>query len=154
MRQQKLPISTFSHYKSMETISCHSNQSSYPIGTKKTILFVPPAYRCYMWNMARMSFTTSEEMSFENVDGDDDWRTDEQQLPGYTISWPMSLRLRCTKNEKKKINRKLNNKSNLRDSNARCLLIKVIWSVSVRCSTNRAILTSTHITAFRTYSFS
>ena len=25
----------FSHYKSMETISCHSNQSSYPIGTKK-----------------------------------------------------------------------------------------------------------------------
>ena len=34
-QQQKLPISTFSHYKSMETISCHSNQSSYPIGTKK-----------------------------------------------------------------------------------------------------------------------
>ena len=25
----------FSHYKSMETISCHSNQSSYLIGTKK-----------------------------------------------------------------------------------------------------------------------
>ena len=27
----------------MATISCHSNQSSYPIGTK-TILFVPTAY--------------------------------------------------------------------------------------------------------------
>ena len=26
----------FSHYKPMETISCHSNQSSYPTGTKKT----------------------------------------------------------------------------------------------------------------------
>ena len=25
----------FFHYKSMETISCHSNQSSYPIGTKR-----------------------------------------------------------------------------------------------------------------------
>ena len=30
----------FSHYKSMGTISCHSNQISYPIGTK-TQLFVP-----------------------------------------------------------------------------------------------------------------
>ena len=26
----------FSHYKSMETISCHSNQSSYPTGIKNT----------------------------------------------------------------------------------------------------------------------
>ena len=25
----------FSHYKSKANISCHSNQSSYPIGTKK-----------------------------------------------------------------------------------------------------------------------
>ena len=31
----------FSHYKSMETISCHSNQSSYPIGTKNTIIRFP-----------------------------------------------------------------------------------------------------------------
>ena len=28
----------FSHYKSMETISCHSNKSSYQIGTKNTII--------------------------------------------------------------------------------------------------------------------
>ena len=31
----------FSHYKSMETISFHSNQSSYPIGTKNTIIRSP-----------------------------------------------------------------------------------------------------------------
>ena len=54
-------------YESMETISCHSNQSSYPIGTK-TQLFVPPAYRCYMWNVERIGFTASEEMSFEKFD--------------------------------------------------------------------------------------
>ena len=29
----------FSHYKSMGTISCHSNQSSYPTGTKHTYSF-------------------------------------------------------------------------------------------------------------------
>ena len=40
----------FSHYKSMETISFHSNQSSYPIGTK-TQLFVPPSIDalCGIW---------------------------------------------------------------------------------------------------------
>ena len=39
MRQQKFPIYTFnSHYKSMETISCHSNQSSYPTGIKNITL--------------------------------------------------------------------------------------------------------------------
>ena len=36
----------FSHFKSIATISCHSNHSSYPIGTKNT---VPLAYRCYVW---------------------------------------------------------------------------------------------------------
>ena len=30
----KIATFHFSHYKSMETISCHSNQSSYPIRTK------------------------------------------------------------------------------------------------------------------------
>ena len=57
----------FSYYKWMETVSCHSNQTSYPIGTK-IILFIPPTYRCYVWNMARTGFMASEEMSFENVD--------------------------------------------------------------------------------------
>ena len=31
-----MSIFIFSHYKSMATLSCHSNQSSYLIGTKKT----------------------------------------------------------------------------------------------------------------------
>ena len=39
---------------------------------QKTILFIPPAYRCYMWNMARIGFLASEEMPFENVDDDDE----------------------------------------------------------------------------------
>ena len=34
VRQQKLSIFHFSHYKSMGTINCHSNQSSYPTGIK------------------------------------------------------------------------------------------------------------------------
>ena len=68
MRQKKIVNFLFSHYKSMGTLSCHSNQSSYPTG-KKTLLFVPPSYRCYMWNMERIGLTASEEMSFEIVDG-------------------------------------------------------------------------------------
>ena len=32
----------FSHYKSMGTISCHSNQSSYPIGIKTQLSFPLP----------------------------------------------------------------------------------------------------------------
>ena len=36
----KIVNSHFSHYKSMETLSCHSNQSSYPVEIKKNITFV------------------------------------------------------------------------------------------------------------------
>ena len=57
----------FSHYKSMATVSCYSNQSSYLIETKST-LFVPPACRCYMWNLVWIGYMVSEEMLFENVD--------------------------------------------------------------------------------------
>ena len=38
----------FSHYKSMETISCHSNQSSYPIGTKNIIICFPGLWMLYV----------------------------------------------------------------------------------------------------------
>ena len=38
----------FSDDKSMETISCHSNQSSYPIGTKKHNYSFPPPM-CEIW---------------------------------------------------------------------------------------------------------
>ena len=50
----------------METISCHSNQSSYPIGTKKhNCSFTPPINaRCEIWKES-----ASEEKSIENVDG-------------------------------------------------------------------------------------
>ena len=81
----KNPNIPFSHYKSLGTISCHSNESSYTIGIKT--LFVPPTYRCYMYNMERIDLTASEEMSFETVhDGrqtttdDDDERTDAVYL--------------------------------------------------------------------------
>ena len=62
----------------MGTISCHSNQSSHPTGIKN-ITFVPPTYTCYMWNMERIRLTASE---------------DGRQMPVYTISSPVSLRLR------------------------------------------------------------
>ena len=38
----------YSHYKSMATINCHSNQSSYPIGTKDTIICSPGLYMLYV----------------------------------------------------------------------------------------------------------
>ena len=50
--------------------------------------------------MERIGFTASEEMSFEKVDR---WRTtttDGQRMPTYTISSPMSLRLRWAKKHK------------------------------------------------------
>ena len=98
----------FSHYKSKETISCHSNQSSYAIGTKNTIIHPPapptppppppPIYRCYMWNMERIGFTASGEVVWKC------WRTDGRQTDGrrmstYTISSHMSLRLRWANNQ-------------------------------------------------------
>ena len=39
----------------MEILSCHSNQSSYSIGTKNT--FIPPAYWCYMRNLVNIDIT-------------------------------------------------------------------------------------------------
>ena len=45
--------------------------------------------------MERIGLTASEEMSFENVDGR---RTDGRRMPVYTISSPVSLRLRWAKN--------------------------------------------------------
>ena len=38
----------FSHYKSMETISCHSNQSSYPIETENIIILSPGLSMLYV----------------------------------------------------------------------------------------------------------
>ena len=54
---------------------------------KKTQLFIPPAYRCYVWNLVKRIGFMASEMSFENVDG-------QGWMPAYTTSSPMSLRLR------------------------------------------------------------
>ena len=72
----------FSHYKSMGTISCHSNQSSYPTGIKNIT-----TYRCYMCNMERIRLTASEEMSFENVDGR---TTDDGRMPDACIYYKLT----------------------------------------------------------------
>ena len=82
-RQQKLGIFTFFHYKFMGSISCHSNQSSYPIKTK-TQLFFPPTCRWCMYNMRTIGPAVSKKI-FEIVD---DERTPEH---GYTISSPMTF---------------------------------------------------------------
>ena len=54
------------HYKSMATVSCHNNQSTYPIEIyNKTPLFISPAYRCYTRNLVRIGSMASKEMAFE-----------------------------------------------------------------------------------------
>ena len=78
-----MSILFFPHYKSMETISCHSNQFFFIRFGQKTTIFVSPTYRCYVWNMPRIGFMASEEMSFENADDgrtDDDGRTTDACL--------------------------------------------------------------------------
>ena len=70
----------------MATVRCHSNQSSYPIGTK-TILFVPPAYRSYVKYMYG-------KYRLHGVRGDIVWKwwrsdDDERRMPIYNML-PMS----------------------------------------------------------------
>ena len=64
---EKIVNFLFSYYKSMGTISCHSNQSSYPIGTKNTTFSSPYLKMLYV-KYEKNRPTASEEMSFENVD--------------------------------------------------------------------------------------
>ena len=67
----------------MATVSYQSNQSSYPTVIKKKMpLFVPPTYRCYMWNLVRIGFMASEEMAFEN--------DDRQRMPHYKLTYEPS----------------------------------------------------------------
>ena len=63
MRQQKLPLSTFPIISQWK-LSCHSNQSSYRIGTKKQLFNpLPIDAICEIWKES-----ASEEKLFENVD--------------------------------------------------------------------------------------
>ena len=60
--------------------------------------FVPPSQGVSIWNLSSIGPVVSEEKMFENVDGrrtTDDGRTDDgRRSHWYTISSPMSLRLR------------------------------------------------------------
>ena len=55
----------FSHYKSMETISCHSNQSSYPTGIKNTS-FVEANVLSYMPSFSFIPLVVSEKKIFKH----------------------------------------------------------------------------------------
>ena len=83
---EKIVNFLFSHYKSMGTISCHSNQSSFPIGIKKT------TFRSPNLKMLYVKYEKNWPHGFRGEDGQ--WTTDGRRIPSYTISSPMSLRLR------------------------------------------------------------
>ena len=78
----------------MTTVSCHSNQSSYPVESK-TPLFVPPAYR---WDTC----VKCGKNRFHGLRGNVIWKcwrwTDDEFQTVYTTSSPMSRRLRWAKN--------------------------------------------------------
>ena len=59
----------------MGSLSCHSNQSSYPIEIKKHKYSFPPPVDAVCEMMKRFGLAASGEKSFENVD-DDGRRTD------------------------------------------------------------------------------
>ena len=86
MRQQKLPISTFLIISQWKLLSCHSNQSSYLIGTKNIIRSPPPSIDaiCEIWKESASQLQRSCCLKML-MDG----RTDGRQMPAYTISSPM-----------------------------------------------------------------
>ena len=76
----------------METISFHSNQSSYPIGTKKHNYSFPPSIDaiCGIWKESASMLQRRSRLKMMTMDG--------RRMPAYTISSPMSLRLRWANN--------------------------------------------------------
>ena len=78
----------------MTSISYHSNQSPYPIKTKKTQLFFPPTCKWCMRNMKTIGPAVSEKKIFEIVD--DDGRTDDGRTPehGYTIRNALTVKMK------------------------------------------------------------
>ena len=72
-----MPISTFpiiSQWKLLVAIGTRGlnrlEQQQKKNTHTHTQLFVPPAYRCCIRNLARIGFMASEELLFENVDDD------------------------------------------------------------------------------------
>ena len=85
LRQKKTANFHFSHYKSMGTISCHSNQSSYLTGIKNITFRSPIPIAAIYVEYGKNLPHASDEMSFENVDRR---TTDGRRMPVYTISSP------------------------------------------------------------------
>ena len=72
-----MPIFIVSHYMSMATISCHSNQSSYPIGTKQYYSFpLPIDAMCEIWPESASWLQRRCRLKML-TDDDDDGRTDD-----------------------------------------------------------------------------
>ena len=100
MAWQKMPFFNFPHYKSMGTLSCHSNQTKGQIFIKNTNFQSPSPWGCYRWNLGPIGPVASEEMLFKSVDGRRRRHTtdDIRQTPTTTdncLSYklPRSLRL-------------------------------------------------------------
>ena len=88
---EKIVNFLFSHYKSMGTISCHSNQISYPIGIKNNFSFpLPIDALCEIWKESASRLQRRCRLKMLT----DGRRTDGRRIPLYTISSPMSFRLR------------------------------------------------------------
>ena len=73
-----MPIFIFPHYKSKATVSYHSNQSSYPIGTKNNSLPLPIDAICEIWQES-VSWL-QRRYRLKNVDDDDDGRATDACL--------------------------------------------------------------------------
>ena len=56
----------FSHYKSMGTISCHSNQSSYPTGIKNTTYVEANVLKACMPSFGFIHHMVSEKKIFKH----------------------------------------------------------------------------------------
>ena len=87
----------FSHYRSMVTVSCHSNQSSYPIGIKKHNYSFPRPIDAIgeIWQESASWF--QRRCCFKML------MTDRRRMPTYPIIAFMSLRLRRANNREKGI---------------------------------------------------
>ena len=80
-----MPVFIFPYYKSMAAISCrcHSNQSSYPIWTKKQYdsFPLPIDAICDIWQNSVSWFQKRCRLKMLTTTTDDDGRTDDGCLP-------------------------------------------------------------------------
>ena len=65
---EKMVNFLFSHYKSMGTISCHSNQSSYPTGIKNTTFVEANVLSMYAKFQLHIPLMVSEKKIFKHFD--------------------------------------------------------------------------------------